>query len=125
MTRAYFENISEKTAGFSVPFFKTLADETCLKIVMAILSMSEISFYELQERLALDEAELNRGLDILIQNKFVFAEVSKHKSLGTTYTLYDMYHSGLCILLATMEMTRKGLEGISCCMGYGDYPINI
>lgn len=125
LTRDFFENLSEKTVAFSVPFLKTLADETCLKIVMVILSMSEISYYELQERLAIDEAELNRGLDILIQNKFVFATVSKHKSLGTTYTLYDMYHSGLCILLATLEVTRKGLEGIACCMGYGDYPINI
>lgn len=126
LTRDFFEQITGETCAFSVPFLKTLADETCLKIVMSILSMSEISYFELQERLDLSEEELKRGLDILVENKFVFATVSKHKALGTTYTLHDMYHSGLCILLATLEVTRKGLvNGISCCMGYGDYPIII
>lgn len=125
-TRAYFENISDKTVDFSVPIFKALADETCLKIVLAIISMSEISYFELKDRLALDETELKRCLEILVENQIVFATVSKHKALGTTYTIHDMYHSGLCILLAAMEVTRKGLiDGISCCMGYGDFPISI
>ncbi len=126
VTRTYFENISGKTVDFSVPVFKSLSDETCLKIVLAIISMSEISYFELKERLSLDDDELKRGLDILIKNKLVFETVSKHKALGTTYTIHDMYHSGLCILLAALEVTRKGLvEGISCCMGYGDFPINL
>ena len=31
----------------------------------------------------------------------------------------------LCILLATVEMQRYSLQGISCCMGYGDYPVKL
>ena len=125
ITRKYFETISNKTIDFSIPVLKALGDETCFKIVLAILSMSDISHYELLETLAIDETELNRGLEILIENKIVLAEVSKHKALGTTYKIYNMYHSGLCVLLASLETTRAGLDGISCCMGYGDYPINI
>ena len=35
----------------------------------------------------------------------------------------SMYHTCLCVLVATLEMQRDSLSGISCCMGYGDYPI--
>lgn len=28
-------------------------------------------------------------------------------------------------LIATIEMQRYSLEGVSCCMGYGDYPIKM
>lgn len=125
VTRKFFESVSEKTAEFTVPFMKTLADETCLKIVMAIVSMSEISYFELLERLGIAEEELQRGLNILTENKFLFAKTSKHKVLGTTYTINDMYHSCICILLATHEVARTGLNGISCYMDYGDYPIHI
>jgi hypothetical protein len=42
---------------------------------------------------------------------------------GFTYEINGMYHTCLCILFATLEMQRYSLEGISCCMGFGDYPI--
>ena len=87
--------------------------------------MSDISYYELIEKLAMDEPTLQKALDLLLERKIFEAEKSKHKVLGTTYKVNDMYHSGLCILFASMESTREGLNGISCCMGYGDYPINI
>lgn len=35
------------------------------------------------------------------------------------------YHSCLCILLATLEMQRHTFRGICCCMGYGDFPIDL
>ena len=53
----------------------------------------------------------------------VIEKKSKHKSLGFTYEINEMYHTCLCILFATLEMQRYSLKGISCCMGYGDYPI--
>ncbi|MBQ9857605.1 MAG: hypothetical protein IJO77_01250, partial [Oscillospiraceae bacterium] len=93
---------------------------------MAIISMSEIGYFELKERLSLEEDDLNRGLKILTDSALVLEEISKHKALGKTYTINDMYHSGLCVLLAALDTTRRGLvEGISCCMGYGDFPISI
>lgn len=125
VTRSFFECISADTVRFSVPFLKTLSDETCLRIVMAVVSMSEISYFELLERLGIEEEELKRGLKLLTDNSFLFAKESKHKSLGTTYTVNDMYHSCICILLATLEVARTGLDDITCCMGYGDFPIEI
>lgn len=91
---------------------------------MAIISMSDISFREMQEKLDLGEDDLRKALDILIGTNVVIEKESKHKSLGFTYEINNMYHSCLCIILASVEMLRYGLsEGISCCMGFGDYPI--
>jgi len=126
LTREYFKTLSSQTVDFSVSLLKVLADETCLTLIMAIISMSEIGYFELKERLSLEEDELNRGLKILTDSALVLEEISKHKALGKTYTINDMYHSGLCVLLAALDTTRRGLvEGISCCMGYGDFPISI
>ena len=87
--------------------------------------MSDISFGELREKLGFDEKKLRESLDKLIASKLVVEKESKHKSLGLTYEISGMYHTCLCILIATIEMQRFSLGGISCCMGYGDYPINI
>ncbi len=126
ITRDFFEQVDRKTVNFAIPLLEALADEDRLKIVMAIVSMDEISIYELAERLGMTEEHLQEKLTVLIRNKIVFETVSKHKALGTTYKVNDMYHTGLCILLAAMETTREGeVNGISCCMGYGDYPINL
>jgi len=92
-------------------------------VCLAIISMSDISFGELQEKLSLDENELRAALDTLIEIGIVLEKKSKHKSLGYTYEICNMYHTCLCILFATLEMQRYSLKGISCCMGYGDYPI--
>ena len=68
---------------------------------------------------------LSQTLDKLIEAKIVIEKKSKHKSLGYTYEINSMYHTCLCILIATIEMQRYSLEGTSCCMGYGDYPIDL
>ena len=126
ITREFFEEIDETTVKFSAKIFEVLADPLCMKILLAVLSMSEISFYELQERLGLEEAMLEAKLAKLTEERILWEEISKHKSLGKTYKVYDMYHTGLCILFAAMETTREGaMNGISCCMGYGDYPVKI
>ena len=87
--------------------------------------MSDISFGEMQEKLKLDEKTLRTALDKLITSEIIFEKRSKHKSLGFTYEINEMYHTCLCILVATIEMQRYSLKGISCCMGYGDYPIKL
>ena len=61
----------------------------------------------------------------LITTNIVIEKQSKHKSLGFTYEICDMYHTCLCLIFATLEMQRFSLNGISCCMGFGDYPVNI
>ena len=124
VTRDFFEKIGEQTVDFSVPIMESLSDKKQLKVVMAIISMDEISIYELMEKLRMTEEQLNEALEPLKKSKIVFEEVSKHKALGKTYKINSMYHTGICILLAVLETTREGeVNGINCCMGYGDYPI--
>ncbi|MBQ9087065.1 MAG: helix-turn-helix transcriptional regulator [Clostridia bacterium] len=124
LTRSFFEHINRDTAEFATTLLPALSDRVCFLVCMAILSMSDISYGELQEKLGISEEELRLTLDRLIAQKIVIEKVSKHKSLGRTYDINDMYHTCLCILIATVEMQRYSLTGISCCMGYGDYPIS-
>ena len=124
LTRAFFENITPDTADLGADLLAALAAKDNLLVCMAIISMSDISFGEMQEKLQLSEIELRTALDTLIAAKIVIEKESKHKSLGFTYEINSMYHSCLCILIATIEMLRYGLsDGVSCCMGFGDYPI--
>lgn len=125
LTRAFFENINKDTAEFSTTILAALSERRNLLVCMAIISMSDISFGELQEKLGFDENTLRTSLDTLIESKLVIEKKSKHKSLGLTYEISSMYHTCLCILIATLEMQRYSLKGISCCMGYGDYPIDL
>ena len=123
--RRFFENVTRETAVFSAEIFKALSDKNSLLTVMAIISMSDISYDELQDKLGFDDNTLKNALDPLIKSTIVVEKESKHKSLGKTYTISGMYHTCLCILLATMEMQKYSLNGISCCMGFGDYPIEL
>ena len=123
VTREYFSQINRETAEFAGKILKALAEEHALIVCMAIVSMSDISFGELEEKLELSKEELRSALDGLIRGGLVVEKVSKHKILGTTYDIVDMYHSCLCILIALMQMQKDTLNGISCCMGYGDFPI--
>lgn len=125
ITRRFFENVDEKTIQFSVPLLKALADTERLTVVSAIISMSGISFTELKEKLAMDENSLRQALKTLCESGLVVEEESKHQSLGKIYEIQSMFHTCLCILLATLEMQRFSLKGISCCMKFGDFPIQI
>ena len=110
---------------FSCDLFAQLSDRNSLLVCLAIISMSDISFGEMKEKLGFDEETLRATLDKLVATRLVIEKESKHKSLGFTYEIHSMYHTCLCILLATAEMQRFSLGGISCCMGYGDYPSSL
>lgn len=125
VTRDFFENIDQHTVEFIQKIMPALAEKNNILVCLAIISMSDISFGELKEKLDLDEKALRDALDVLIAARIVVEKRSKHKSLGFTYEINSMYHTCLCVLFATLEMQRYSLEGISCCMGYGDYPIRI
>ncbi len=125
LTRGFFENINQQTVEFAQKLLPAFSEKNNILVCLAIISMSDISFDELQERLCLDENALRTALDTLIAVGIVIEKKSKHRSLGFTYEIHSMYHTCLCILFATLEMQRYSLKGISCCMGYGDYPIKI
>ena len=123
LTRDFFENINQQTVEFAQKILPAFTEKNNILVCLAIISMSDISFDELQEKLAIDENALRAALDTLITVGIVIEKKSKHKSLGFTYEIHSMYHTCLCIIFATLEMQRYSLKGISCCMGYGDYPI--
>lgn len=123
ITRDFFESIDQSTVDFALKILPTLSERNNILVCLAIVSMSDISFGEMQDKLGFDENALRTSLDKLIAAGIVIEKESKHKSLGFTYEINDMYHTCLCILIATLEMQRYSLNGISCCMGYGDYPI--
>ena len=123
VTRDFLAHVDGKTVDFAVKLLPALTEKNELRVCMAILSMSDISFGEMQEKLQLDEGTLRASLDKLIKVGLVIEKESKHRALGLTYEIHDMYHTCLCLLLATLEMQRYSLGGISCCMGFGDYPV--
>lgn len=123
ITRDFFENINQDTLEFAQKILPALSEKNNLLVCLAIISMSDISFSEMQEKLNFDEATLRTSLDQLIAAGVVIEKKSKHQSLGLTYEIHGVYHTCLCILFATIEMQRYSLKGISCCMGFGDYPI--
>ncbi len=126
LTRDFFENITPETAELAAKILPALSDKNGFLICMAIVSMSDISYTELKEELSLEDEVLRAALDKLIGAGLVVEKDSKHKSLGKTYDIVDMYYTCLCIIMATIEVLRYGsIHGISCCMGYGDYPITL
>ena len=125
ITRGFFESITDKTADFATKIFPVLSIKDCLIVCMAIISMSDICYSELKDKIEFDDNRLRDALDKLIEAHLVVEKKSKHQLLGFTYDITDRYHTCLCILLATIEMQRHTLEEISCCMGYGDYPIKL
>lgn len=125
ITRDFFKNINQSTVEFASKVLPVLSDKNNLTVCLGIISMSDISTEELQTKIRFDKDTLRKGLDELIAAEIVVEKKSKHKSLGFTYDINSMYHTCLCILLATIEMQRFSTEGIFCCMGYGDYPIGL
>ena len=123
VTRNYFTHMNRETAEFAGKICTVLAEKNTCSVCMAILSMSDISFSELEEKLTMPKEELRTALDKLIAGGLVVEKVSKHKALGTTYDIAKIYHSCLCLLFAVMQIQKDSLCGVSCCMGYGDYPI--
>ena len=125
VTRAFFENIDKDTVEFAEKILPALSEKNNILVCLVIISMSDISYGEMKEKLSFDEPTLRDALDKLIATGIVIEKKSKHKSLGLTYEINSMYHTCLCILFATLEMQRYSLQGVSCCMGYGDYPIKL
>lgn len=125
VTKDFFENINLHTVDLAEKLLPAFAERNNILVALAIISMSDISFGELQEKLSLDENTLRASLDSLIAIGIVIEKSSKHKALGFTYEIHSMYHTCLCLLFAILEMQRYSLNGISCCMGYGDYPIKL
>ena len=81
------------------------------------------NFFGLKEKTGFDEDTLRATLDDLIKFSLVNEKESKHKSLRFAYEIPRRFHTTVCLLLAVMQMQILTDKGISCCMGYGDFPI--
>ncbi len=125
ITRDYFKNINKETLNLCQNIFEVLRDENSLLIVLEIIAMSDISYNELKEKINISDEVLKLTLEKLENSKLVVATKSKHKSLQFTYDINEMYYVSLCIILATGNVLLKGIKnGISCHLGFGDFPIN-
>ncbi len=124
VTRDFFSWINRESLVLGEEMFNTLAVPGAVRVLAAVVSMSDISYFELKEKLPeLEEAVLMNALDALKNARILVEKESKHKALGRTYDVQQMFHTCLCILLATLEMQRYSFRGVACCMSYGDYPI--
>lgn len=123
VTRDFFANITPETLDFSRSVFDVLAKPNVLAVISAIISMSDISISEMKEKLSISEPEMLAALEDGVSCGLITEKISKHKSLGKTYEIAEMYHTCICILLATMAMQKLTFGGLTCCMGSGDYPI--
>ena len=84
ITRDFFDNITQDTVEYAQKVLPVLSDKNNLIVCLGIISMSDISLGELQEKLRFDEDILRKALDELIAVGIVVEKKSKHKSLGFT-----------------------------------------
>ncbi len=123
--REFFDTVDDKAIEFSSKFVKILSEDNCILTVAAVISMSGISFGELTEKTGLDSDAQRLAVEALVAAGVLEEKESKHRMLGMTYTVKAIYHTCLCLLLATLSMQWMSFRRISCCMGYGDYPMRI
>lgn len=126
--RKYFESMDKEFAKYAKDLLNILSSKNCIFILMSVVSMSDISFDEMKEKLSplgLNEEEISEAIQKLTEANILIEKPSKHKSLLRTYDINDMYHSFICILLASLKMQMESLRrGISCCASFGDFPVN-
>jgi len=125
VTRNFFTNITNNSLNFAKSLFDTLSKPNVLLVLSSIISMSDISIVEMKEKLSISDDELEQAIGECISSGLIKENLSKHKILEKTYEITDIYHTCLCIIIATAEMQKLSLSGVSCCMGFGDYPISI
>ncbi len=126
ITRKFFEKVDKDTAEFGARLLGAMSDVNRFKVLMAVISMSDISYSEMKELIGLDDDALRLAINTLKDAEILLEKESKHKALGSTFEIGEMYHTCLCIIIATVQMQAESTpEKISCCMGFGDYPINL
>lgn len=124
LTRDFFAQLTPEMLPMATRFFTLLGRPNAFAVLLAILSMSDISFDELVEKLSLSPEELQPALDTLREGGLIVEKLSKHKVLGKTYDIEEKYHTVIALLVGLMQMQQDSLGSLSCCMGYGDYPIS-
>lgn len=126
VTRDFFTRLpAGQTAAFMAQHFAALASPDACLVLLAVLSMDDIAFSELSAVTALSDAALRASLDGLIASGLLMETVSKHGTLGTTYHVADKLLPAAVLLCAGMASALAGLDGYSCCLGPGDYPIRL
>ncbi|MBQ7981850.1 MAG: helix-turn-helix transcriptional regulator [Oscillospiraceae bacterium] len=123
VTRDFFSGITKSDVERFGNFFGHLTSNNII-VLSAIVSMSDISYDELMEKTGFDEKTLRETLDDLIKFSLVNEKESKHKTLRFAYEIPLRFHTTICLLLAVMKIQLLTDKGISCCMGYGDFPIS-
>lgn len=126
ISKDFFKEIDKNTIDLTKNIFKVLSNCNNNLVCLAIISMNDISINELKEKVNLSEEELKIAINELVNANIVFEQKSKHKLLGYTYKINEMYYICICIIYSTMQILYLGNKnGISCHLSFGDFPINI
>ena len=121
-----FKRFNNDTIKLTNKLFKLLQNRVNTLIILAIISMDDISYNELKEKTKLSDKEIESAINELVNEKIVIKDASKHKSLGTTYHIKEHEYIALCSIFAAIYILQDGrTNGVSCCFAYGDLPISI
>ncbi len=125
VTRDYFQTMSaDVTAKQLAMLSAPLSVQDNVMVLLAVIAMDDASASEIAEMTGLTDAQVSEALAGLTEAELLLAEQSKHKALGMTYHVHDMHYPALVLLALAGSVDEAALrEGISCCLGKGDFPI--
>ena len=126
LLRELFASFDIDTFKLAHKIFNALSDKNNSLVLLAILAMDDISYNELKDKVNINDNELIFALNKLVDNNIIIKKVSKHKVLGNTYSIKEQEYICLCTIYSAIYILQVGLrDGISCNLGYGDFPISI
>lgn len=126
LLRELFASFDIDTFNIAHKIFNVLSDKNNSLVLLAIMSMDDISDNELKEKVNINNNELNVSLNKLIDDNIIIKKESKHKVLGNTYSIKEQEYICLCTIYSAIYILQVGLrDGICCNLGYADFPISI
>ncbi len=125
VSRDYFSVMpADVTAKQLAMLVGALSKPEHVQVLLAVIAMDDACENEIIEMTGLPEGTVSAALAALCASALLLPEQSKHKSLGVTYHVHDMHYPALVLLMLAANVDEVALrDGISCCLGKGDFPI--
>lgn len=125
VSRDYFRQMkADVTANRLAMLTAPLSVPENVTVLLAVIAMDDACAKEIAAMTGLPDDTVSASLDALTRAELLLPEQSKHKSLGVTYHVHDMHYPTLVLLTLAANADEVALrEGISCCLGKGDFPV--